>query len=234
MRKLLVLLVLVVSPMAMLSACGPRTTVPGAHVTPTAQGKIRSPKDVICDSTASCAQMGYNVDIVYTYQLTGTVTIGGGGGGASEVLDVSQNRSPGGSITIDCDAYPDNPNCIATATVDCTLTPNDPACDGTSTVVWPSWLSFPSRSFIYFNVGHFWSQHLACYLKSSQDAFLDAVAADLNMRISSGQGPTGPASVTYDFTFNDQGTQTPIEYRASRPGADYLVGTAYIPGRPNC
>jgi hypothetical protein len=106
--------------------------------------------------------------------------------------------------------------------------------DGTDPAYWPSWLTFPSRSYIYFNVDHFWAQHLACHLHSNVDQFMDQTAADLNRRIAVGAGPQGTASVQYVYGFSDQGANVPITYRASRPGADYLVGTAFIQGAPDC
>jgi hypothetical protein len=60
---------------------------------------------------------------------------------------------------------------------------------------------------------------------------------DFQKRIAAGTAPSTPGSGTfYDYSFNDQGTPTPMRYKVGIPvgSVDWIVGTAYIPGRPNC
>jgi len=92
--------------------------------------------------------------------------------------------------------------------------------------------NYPSIANIYFNVAHFWNQHLSCYLKGTQSAFLDAVAANLNTQIASGYWDS-PFAVYSQNTMTYEGNV--IQYNVWHfPGSDFLVGTAYIPGKPNC
>lgn len=100
--------------------------------------------------------------------------------------------------------------------------------------------AYPALSYYYFNVGHFWTQHLACHMPGvTQDQMINAIAANLNTQGAFLATRNNFFSyATFQFSFEIAvGVSVTIKYTAASGSffaGDVLVNTAYIPGASNC
>ncbi|HTV91096.1 MAG TPA: hypothetical protein VMG98_00100 [Verrucomicrobiae bacterium] len=124
--------------------------------------------------------------------------------------------------------------------------------DGTNLALYPGWASWASYTYaslavLKFNDSHFWPEHLVCYLTGSTNPQVDQAITD-NFNIyhyeQTGDPPVGTTGIlTFTYTDPTVGAKT-IQYHIFHYGQYslpplgtvdlYNVGTAYIPGFPNC
>lgn len=85
---------------------------------------------------------------------------------------------------------------------------------------------------LYFKDDHIWPRHLACYLPGTNDQFYQAVRDDFFKIYLQGTSPAPGGTEDYRIQYGS----TSVIYRVYAVTADqyYSVGTAFIPGLPNC
>ncbi len=93
------------------------------------------------------------------------------------------------------------------------------------------WLN--SGYVLYIHDSHFWNKHLACYLSGSNQNYDSAVSQDFYSIYLTGVNIPAQGAFA-DFSLTYSGLYTKYRLTTVQTGAYYTVGTAYIPGRPNC
>jgi len=85
---------------------------------------------------------------------------------------------------------------------------------------------------LYFKDDHIWPRHLACYLPGTNDQFYQAGRDDFFKIYLQGASPAPGGTEDYRIQYGS----TSVIYRVYAVTADqyYSVGTAFIPGLPNC